>query len=172
MSKGWDLLGEDYDAMCHEGHLPLDWRTKAKALLAYAAEIGKPDAIEWLPLSNITVDHGVEHWAAPDTEWWGSTYVSCNKAPNPAPEGWHWSEDTHDDCGGLGKCPMADSEGVICFGGRAPVVEGQMVGDRTLVADLFAAAAAAGPEVRCITTGFGDEWLCRAIGPVTVVSFQ
>lgn len=162
----WDLLGEDYDAMFCGELLPLTWRTKAKALLAYAAEIGKPDALEWLPLSRITVAHGVVHWAPPESEWWGGEYVSCDKAPTPAPHGWYWSEQVHEQCGDFGgiQCVSHDLPDAVCLVGTTPF--------KPTTADLFRAARAAGPEIHCITTGGGDEWLCRVIGPATVVSFQ
>lgn len=53
----WELVHED--AMVHVGHLPLDWRTKAKALLAYAAKTGDADALDRFPLSGIHAKHDV-----------------------------------------------------------------------------------------------------------------
>ncbi len=155
----WDLVGEDYDAIAHHGHLPLDWHTKAKALLG--CDLGRFEAAEWLPLSKMQVVHG---WLvkAPPGEWWGSDYYTwTDKLPADEPDGWRWTDEDHQECAGSGyPCSYLDEPGVLCLGF-----------DSWPADDSIAVAARdAGPEVVAIAVGEGWPWLCRQVGPVTIVT--
>jgi hypothetical protein len=159
----WELVGDDAEAMCHDGHLPLDWRSKARALQAHD---DKTCALSCFPLSSLPIAHGWEIFAPPESEWWGGTILATTPSPNTPPQGWCWSDTPHEDCcgpepvdGDTEPCAWADVEGVQCHALDPS-------------ADIAKVAANAPPEVKCIVTRHGDEWLCRIVGPVTVVDLR
>jgi hypothetical protein len=157
---GWDLIGEDCEAMVHDGHLPLDWRTKAKALQAHD---DKACALDCFPLSGIEVVHGALV-KAPPGEWFesgrGEYYTWNDTPPDETPDGWFWTDVEHTDCAWR-EFPYsaADIPEVVCLG-----LDSWPAGDTIAVA-----ARNAGPEVSCVTPGEGWPWLCRVVRPVTVV---
>lgn len=148
----WELAGADCEVICHPGLLPLDWRTKARALLAYTHEVDRGAALESLPTAKVV--HGVDCWAPPG-EWYGGTYIAWADRGD-APDGW-WPVGDHGECG---------TEYREC------------AGDDTLCLDLDAyhqaaisdCCAKAPPGVHLVTAGEGWPWYSRVIGPVTVVT--
>lgn len=152
---GWSLIGEDCDALVHDGHLPLDWHTKAKALLD-GGDLGRREA--WQSWPTATVHHAWEIWAPPG-DYYGGTLVECDRCDQDGPPGWRnvgehvWCPlDADDDS----EC--ADSADILC-----------LKLDKWDDDAVRAACESAPPEVHLVTAGEGWPWLSRIIGPVTVV---
>lgn len=152
----WELLGENCESLYHDGHLPLDWRTKAKALLN--CDLGRYEAMEsW---STATVHHGWKCWAPPG-EWYGGEYITWQEQTQDGPEGWcnvgeHVWCSPDPDLGDEGEC--ADRPDILC-----------LHLERWDDPYIRAACDSAPPEVHLVTAGEGWPWLSRIIAPVTVV---
>jgi len=166
----WEMVGEDADAMSCDGHHPKDWRTVARALRAYAGDVGRWDAVElWRSTASDgghadMVKHG---WKceAPPGQWWGGWYVIWSRVPaerNPAPDSWVLvDEEPHEHDPDEG-CPGDLPDGAVCL-------------DLDDTADEEAvrqALGALGPEIVAASLAPGDSWACRLIGPVTVVDLD
>lgn len=155
---GWTMIGEDCDAIGCEGLLPLDWRTKAKGLLAHDDR--------WVALESLRtakVHHGYRCDAPPGeyygSEWW----VWTDKDPAKAEvlPGWVELDECHycgGDCGG-GHIVCLDIE---------PVDSG--ISDEDEWAAVASVCESAPPEVHLVTAGDGRPWMSRLIGPCTVVT--
>lgn len=155
---GWELVGEDYEAIFAHGTRPLDWRTKADALLAYAGEVDREAAL--LSLGTAKVVHGVCCWAPPG-EWYGGTYIAWSDQGD-APNGW-WAVGEHTQCENKpgpqfpvpGEC---EESGILCLrlDGHYPTTLGRI--------------CALMPEsIHLVTAGEGWPWFSRVILAVTVV---
>ena len=154
----WELIGEDCDsgALVHDGTLPLDWHTKAKALLS--SDMDRGEASDSWPTA--TVLHGWRCWAPPG-EWYGGEWITWAENDD-GPEGWcnvgagehFWCTEDPDD----------DSE---CAGRPDILCLGLNKWDDQAVR---AACKSAPPEIHLVTAGEGWPWLSRVIGPVTVVA--
>lgn len=156
---GWELFGEDAEALVHDGRLPLDWRTKTKAMQAYAGEIDRSAAIDgW---HSATMRHGYNCWAPPG-EWYGGTWVDWPIDPEDdqdGPPGW-WNVGEHTWCpvDADDDSECADRADILCLGL-----------DKWDDDAVRAACESAPLEVHLVTAGEGWPWLSRIIGPVTVV---
>lgn len=154
----WELIGEDCEAMYHPGVLPLDWRTKAKALLAYAGEVDREAAL--LSLSIAKVVHGVCCWAPPG-EWYGGTCIAWSDQGD-APDGW-WAVGEHSQCEddpgphdpAAAECEEDD---ILCLrlDGHYPTT-------------LERICALMPESIHLVTAGEGWPWFSRVIHAVTVV---
>lgn len=152
----WELVGENCEAMYHPGLLPLDWHTKAKALLAYAGEVDRWAAQQSLATAQLR--HGVECHAPPG-EWYGGTFITWSDQGD-APEGW-WTVGEHGECvdpddPNAGEC--ANQPDILC-----------LHLDEHYESTMVAVCAAVSGMVDLVTAGEGWPWFSRVIGPVTVL---
>ena len=162
--SGWELIGEDAEALYHDGHLPLDWRTKATALIAYGHEVDRGAALTCFA-DGVRVFHGVK-CGAPPGEWYGGDWIDWSTSSSGAPEGWQYAGD-HVWCP---IDPDDDSEcagrpDIFCFG-LEPGEHADLIGADK---EVRVACRTAPPGVHLITAGEGWPWWSRIIGPVTVV---
>lgn len=155
--RNWDLVGEDASALVHPGHLPLDWRTVACALLSYEHDTDRAAAedvwtsLEWGEKAAI-VKHAWEVWAPPG-EWYDGTYYTWHQPQEDVP-GWATlGEQSVDGC----ECGYDE---VVCLG-----LDKWDQGIIRTVADALAGE----PTIRLIAPGEGWPWLSRIINPATVV---
>ena len=150
----WDLIGEDADAIYTTELLPLDWRTKAKACIAWGQEVDRPSACEMWATRRPAVVRGFECWAPPG-EWYGGTYVTwADVSTVNAPPGWCWLDVDHEECAGdYSECDGRPD--IVCLDARP--------------GKSFQDACAEAPEsVHLVSAGYGHEWLSRITRPCTV----
>lgn len=158
----WELVGEDYDCVCHDGLLPLDWRTKAASLLWWRGEVGDwGAALAMARDTKIRPEHGVECWATPVSGWYGSTWITAEQ-PTTEPPGWLEMDDQHELCDPV----LCDSE---CAGRPDILCLGLDDGDPLRDVAVGFACAMAPASVTLITAGVDDVWMSRVVRPVTVV---
>lgn len=144
----WYLIGEDAEAMAGDTLLPLDWRTKAQALKAWAREVGEPFDLHHL--HRATVHHGVRCWAPPG-EYYGDQYYDWSLS-KPIGGGWIELQDY---------CYLEDDDDFE----DAIVLDLDRHNDE-LLANVRACAA---PEIHLVSAGDGWPWWSRVIGPATIV---
>lgn len=148
--NGWDLIGEDADALFHDGLLPLDWRTKARALHDYAHHVDRFEAVEaWQNRDELDLRHGSVCWAPPG-EWYGGEYVVWADTPQDSPDGWV-NVGEHSDHAEHG----AD---VMCL---------RLDGYDDAKVRYWCSVAP--PSIHLITCGEGWPWLSRILRPCTVL---
>lgn len=159
----WELAGEDYDCVYHDGRLPLDWRTKARALLWWRAEVGDwGAALHMARDREIRPVHGVECWASPPTGWYGATWVTSQDPADDMPD-WLEEDDVHELCSALDELGN-ECEGhpdILCLGldSTDPLRD---------VAARFACSLAPA-TVNLVTAGMDCPWFSRVVTPVTIV---
>lgn len=168
--SGWMVMGEDSEAISHEGTLPQDWRTFAKAMLGYANMIGKAEALEvWESIQPDEragmVRHGWSCWAPPG-RWYGGEYTAWfNPATEPYPG---WTELEDHDCG-----PVDPNEPCHTESDPALVCLGMGPDDDDAAGEALAKACTEAPDtVLLISAGNGYPWLSRIIGPQTIVVLE
>ena len=153
----WSLVGENAGALVCDAVLPLDWHTVALALLAYAKEVGRHEAKELLG-AGLKARLGVKCWAPPG-EWFGGEYYSWADQPAGTPDGWVVIGEHGDEC--HQECERPD---VLCVWFLA---SGVLEDARAKVKEWSVP-----PNVNVVAAGPGVPWLCRVIGPVTVVDLH
>ena len=159
----WDLIGEDAEAIAADGTLPLDWRTKAKGLRAWANEVG--DYVDVKRLRDATVCHAFRCWAPPG-EWYGGWWITWHRR-NADGGGWIELDDEHTWCTGnedIAEGECAGHNDVLCLGFDPLDRDTEHIN-----AAIGMALAYAPPSVHIVCAGEGWPWYSRKIADVTVV---
>lgn len=161
---GWELIGEDFEAIGARGHLPLDWRTKAKALIAHE---DRESALE--SLASAIVKHG---WIciAPPGEGYGSEYYNWDDAaPVEVCPGWVELGEEHEWCfdpGDPGDGAECCHDDIICLCLTGSYDE---MDSKDIWAAVISVCESAPPEIGLVCPGEGWPWVSRNLGPCTVV---